>query len=144
MESFSTALLLLIAISVVLLVYVIYIFFDQRSNLRFASPKSKWAPLIALVLIVIGFGNYFYNGQRTEDLGAAFVLVIFALMMAIGRSYLMTGEVKSAEQVLSSIANVTMDDVMAAAKICFAAPPALAAIGPKDGVEKAAAAFLKE
>lgn len=86
MESFSTALLLLIAISVVLLVYVIYIFFDQRSNLRFASPKSKWAPLIALVLIVIGFGNYFYNGQRTEDLGAAFVLVIFALMMAIGRS----------------------------------------------------------
>ena len=85
MESFSTALLLLIAISVVLLVYVIYIFFDQRSNLRFASPKSKWAPLIALVLIVIGFGNYFYNGQRTEDLGAAFVLVIFALMMAIGR-----------------------------------------------------------
>ena len=53
MESFSTALLLLIAISVVLLVYVIYIFFDQRSNLRFASPKSKWAPLIALVLIVI-------------------------------------------------------------------------------------------
>ena len=37
-------------------------------------------------MIVIGFGNYFYNGQRTEELGAAFVLVIFALMMAIGRS----------------------------------------------------------
>ena len=29
-------------------------------------------------------------------------------------------------------------------EIFSAAPPALAAIGPKDGVEKAAAAFLKE
>ena len=78
-------------------------------------------------------GNYILGSESSSN-----------RMMAIGRSYLMTGEVKSAEQVLSSIANVTMDDVMAAAKICFAAPPALAAIGPKDGVEKAAAAFLKE
>lgn len=86
MENLSTALVLLIAVSVALLVYTIYIFFDQRSNLRFASPKSKWVPLIALLLIVAGFANYIYNGRRNEDLGAAFVLLIFALMMAIGRS----------------------------------------------------------
>lgn len=86
MDSMSTVMLLLIVISVGLLIYTVYIFFEQKSNLRFASPKSKWAPLVALVLIVIGIGNYFVNGQKMVDLGAAFILTAFALMMALGRS----------------------------------------------------------
>lgn len=86
MENISPASLLLIVISVGLLIYTFYIFFDQKSNLRFMSQKSKWTPLIALLLIVIGIANYFYNGQKLEDLCAFLVLLIFSIIMVMGRS----------------------------------------------------------
>ena len=62
-------------------------------------------------------------------------------MMAIGRSYLMTGRVRTAEEVLSEIARVDMEQIMRAANICFESAPAIAAIGPKAGVKAALDAF---
>ena len=62
-------------------------------------------------------------------------------MMSIGRRYLMTGEVLTSEQVLSNIEAVTMETLLQAAQTCFANAPAIAAVGPVDGVETAAAVF---
>lgn len=86
MENVGPALLLLLGISVLLFIYMIYIFFEQRSNLRFASPKNKWTPLIALLLIIVAFANYFMNEQNLENLFAAIVVMIFAIAMVIGKS----------------------------------------------------------
>ena len=62
-------------------------------------------------------------------------------MMSIGRRYLMTGEVLTSEQVLSNIEAVTMETLLQAAQTCFANAPAIAAVGPADGVETAAEIF---
>lgn len=86
MEGLETVELLLIVISILLALYTVYIFFDQKKNMRFFGPKSKAIPLVALIVIALGVGNYFYQGQQVKDLGACVVLVMFGIIMMISRN----------------------------------------------------------
>lgn len=86
MAGLETVEIMLIIISIVLAGYSIYTFIDQKNNLRFHSPKSKLVPYIALLVVMLGFANYAMNGQQLKDLGAAIVLLMFALIMALSRN----------------------------------------------------------
>ncbi len=75
-------------------------------------------------------GNYILGSESSSN-----------RMMAIGRSYLTTGKVRTPQEVLDAIAAVNMDQIMTTAKLCFEKAPAIAAIGPKAGVKAALDAF---
>lgn len=86
MAGLETVEIMLLLISVLLAGYSIYTYIDQKNNLRFRSPKSKLVPWIALLVAALGFGNYIVNGYQIKDLGAAIVLLMFALIMALSRN----------------------------------------------------------
>ena len=73
-------------ISFLLAMYSIYIYFDQKSNIRYYAPKSKWVNVIALVVIMMGIMNWFLKGQNAETAVTAVVLIIFGFMMILTRN----------------------------------------------------------
>lgn len=86
MEGLESVELLLIIISILLALYSIYLFFDQKKNLRIKGPKAKAVPLVAFIVSALGFLNYAFHEWQLKDLGACIILIMFSLIMVFSRN----------------------------------------------------------
>ncbi len=78
--------LLMFGISIFMVGYGIYVYMDQKQNLRFTSKKSKYTPLIAFIIVLVGAAIYFLNGRGIAEIAGACVLVAFALGMLLTKN----------------------------------------------------------
>ena len=86
MEKIGFTWIVLATICIIVFAYGIYLFFDQKRNLQILSKKSKYTPIVCVVLVLLGFLNYRVNGKGYEEIIAGMVLVGFAFLMLISKN----------------------------------------------------------